>query len=218
MHYQFNAVNGAYFNTRTRALNNVLYWIAQIIGSWLFGFLLDLPYRRSIKARYGLGFLFLLTMGIWGGGYAFQRDFTRESTSHKPPVNYEGKDWAESGYLGPMFLYFFYGFFDAAWQTSVYWFMGSLTNNSRKLANYAGFYKGIQSTGAAIVWRLDSIKIPYMNLFASSWALMAGSLIIAAPLIYNVKDHVDLEQDLKFSDATVQDVELTGFKGADGEI
>jgi hypothetical protein len=32
-------------------------------------------------------------------------------------------------------------------------FMGSLTNNSRKLANFAGFYKGIQSAGAAITWR-----------------------------------------------------------------
>lgn len=31
--------------------------------------------------------------------------------------------------------------------------MGALTNNSRKLANFAGFYKGIQSAGAAIAWR-----------------------------------------------------------------
>lgn len=30
--------------------------------------------------------------------------------------------------------------------------MGSLTNNSRKLANFAGFYKGIQSAGAAAMW------------------------------------------------------------------
>ena len=30
--------------------------------------------------------------------------------------------------------------------------MGSLTNNSRKLANFAGFYKGIQSAGAAVTW------------------------------------------------------------------
>lgn len=36
------------------------------------------------------------------------------------------------------FLYMFYGFYDAAWQTCVYWFMGALTNNGRKLANYAG--------------------------------------------------------------------------------
>ena len=31
--------------------------------------------------------------------------------------------------------------------------MGSLSNNGRKLANFAGFYKGIQSAGAAGMWR-----------------------------------------------------------------
>lgn len=32
-------------------------------------------------------------------------------------------------------------------------YMGSLSNNARKLANFAGFYKGIQSAGAAGMWR-----------------------------------------------------------------
>lgn len=36
---------------------------------------------------------------------------------------------------------------------SIVRFMGSLSNNSRKLANFAGFYKGIQSVGQAITWR-----------------------------------------------------------------
>ena len=30
-------------------------------------------------------------------------------------------DWSTRGYVGPMFLYIFYGFYDAAWQTCVYW-------------------------------------------------------------------------------------------------
>ena len=50
--------------------------------------------------------------------------------------------------------FMFYGFFDAAWQTCVYWFMGALTNNGRKLANFAGFYKGIQSAGSAVTWAI----------------------------------------------------------------
>lgn len=61
-----------------------------------------------------------------------------------------------------------------------------MTNNSRKLANFAGFYKGIQSAGAAIIWRLDGLDNPppYMNLFASCWALLTGSLLIALPVIF----------------------------------
>jgi hypothetical protein len=85
--------------------------------------------------------------------------------------------------------------------------MGAITNNSRKLANFAGFYKGIQSGGAAIHWRLDGMKKPYMNLFASCWILLAGSLVIALPvMILKIKDTVPVEEDLKFTDETIEDV------------
>lgn len=203
--YQFNGVNSAYFNTRTRALNSVLYWMAQIFGAAIFGVCLDLPYRRVIRARVGWCVLMMLTMAVYGGGYAFQSGYSRDTTSNDS--NYTGKDWSDAGYLGPMFLYFFYGFFDASWQTCVYWFMGSLTNNGRKLANYAGFYKGIQSAGAAVMWRLDALNEPYMTELGSSWGLLAGSLIFALPLILmRVKDHVDVVEDLKFSDETMDDI------------
>lgn len=202
--YQFNEVNSAYFNTRTKALNNTLYWTMQIFGAAIFGFALDLPFRRTMRAKVGWAVLFILTMCIWGGGYAFQTTYTREETT---AASYTGKDWTDSGYIGPMFLYMFYGFYDAAWQTCVYWFMGALTNNGRKLANYAGFYKGIQSTGAAIIFRLDAQKISFMGGFASSWGLLAGALIFALPLILlRVQDHVAVEEDLKFSDETLADV------------
>jgi len=88
--------------------------------------------------------------------------------------------------------------------------MGALTNNGRKLANFAGFYKGIQSAGSAIIWRLDAVKKPYINLFASCSALLGGSLLIALPVILTkIKDHVTIEEDLKFSDETYQDVAPT---------
>ena len=88
--------------------------------------------------------------------------------------------------------------------------MGALTNNGRKLANFAGFYKRIQSAGSAIMWRLDGVEKPYINLFASCWALLGGSLLIALPLILTkIKDHVTIEEDLKFSDETYQDVAPT---------
>jgi hypothetical protein len=88
--------------------------------------------------------------------------------------------------------------------------MGALTNNSRKLANFAGFYKGIQSAGSAVIWRLDSNKTPLINLLGSCWGLLAGGLLFALPLILTkIKDHVPLEEDLKFSDETIEDVAPT---------
>src|SRR5690242_9621111 len=85
--------------------------------------------------------------------------------------------------------------------------MGAISNNSRKLANFAGFYKGIQSAGAAIIWRLDGLKVPYMNLFISCWVLLAGSLVVALPvMLVKIKDTVPVEEDLKFTDETLEDV------------
>lgn len=88
--------------------------------------------------------------------------------------------------------------------------MGALSNNGRKLANFAGFYKGIQSAGGAIAANIDARQIPYMTQLAINWGLLAGSLVIAAPVIlYYVKDTTPLEEDLKFSDETVADVAPT---------
>jgi hypothetical protein len=124
--YQFNAVNLARFNIRTRALNNTVYWIAQIFGASFFGFALDISrWRRTTRAMVAWGVLMLLTLGIWAGGYVFQKGFTRADVNNGTPANKDddpsGMDWQTPGYLGPMFLYIFYGFYDASWQTCVYW-------------------------------------------------------------------------------------------------
>ena len=47
-------------------------------------------------------------------------------------------------------------------------YMGALSNSGRKAANYAGFYKGIQSAGAAVFWRLDGLKTPYNTMFGAT--------------------------------------------------
>lgn len=89
--------------------------------------------------------------------------------------------------------------------------MGALSNSGRKMANYVGFYKGIQSAGAAVMWSLDSHKTSFMAEFASTWGLLAFSIICAAPVIWlKVKDHVTVEEDLIFSDETLADVLPTG--------
>jgi hypothetical protein len=122
--YQFNAVNGRKFNTRTAALNNVLYWSMQIVGAFIFGYALDHKgVRRSMRARIVWVVILALTMGIWGGGYAFQKTYTRQeedpTINPNPPVF----DWTTPGYVGPMFLYMFYGLYDAAFQTCAYWYV-----------------------------------------------------------------------------------------------
>jgi hypothetical protein len=121
--YQQNAVNGAHFDTRTKALNNLLYYLAQIVAAVIWGYLLDIQgVRRSLRAKLTWGVLVVLTFVIWGGGYVYEEGYTRESVDPKLNPDFVPTDWSTPGYVGPMFLYIFYGFYDAAWQASVYWY------------------------------------------------------------------------------------------------
>ncbi|KAJ5622343.1 hypothetical protein N7528_005575 [Penicillium herquei] len=204
--YQQNAVNSAHFTTRTKALNGLLYWLAQIIAAGIWGNLLDMTrLQRSVRAKINWFVLVVLTFAIYGGGYAYEKTYTRASV--QASTGFQATDWTSSGYVGPMFLYIFYGFYDAAWQASIYWFMGALSNSGRRSANYVGFYKGIQSVGAAVSNNLDARSLSYKKEFISNWVLLAGSLIFAAPVIFmKIRDHVAVEDDLAGTDETIADV------------
>ena len=85
--------------------------------------------------------------------------------------------------------------------------MGALGNSGRKLANVAGFYKGLQSAGAAVMWSLDNDETSYMAEYASNWGLLAGALLFAAPVVFmRIKDTVSIEEDLQDVDETIEDV------------
>lgn len=205
--YQFNEFNAALFNVRTRSLNSLLYWAAQIFGALGWGYILDWKFTsRRIRARVYHLILFVITMALWGGGLKVEQRATREEfLAGTIPL----WDWTDRGYIGPMFLYIFYGMYDAIYQTYCYWLMGTLSNSSRKLAIYAGFYKGLQSAGAVVVWRLDAIGLPFKNVFASTWALCVGGLLIALPMVwFKVLDHADLVADAEFTGETVANTDI----------
>lgn len=126
--YQTNSINGAHFDTRTKALNSVLYYSAQIIAALILGYILDIEkVRRSVRAKSAWGMLFVMTMAIWGGGYAWAKKYTRADVA---APDFKPTDWQTPGYVGPMFLYMFYGFYDALWQATVYWYVKPTKSNT----------------------------------------------------------------------------------------
>ncbi|KAF8224043.1 MFS general substrate transporter [Tricholoma matsutake] len=191
--WQFNDYNGTLFNIRARALNNLVYWIAQIFGSLAMGFLLDQRnLGRRVRAFAGWGFLFIFVFFVHIWAYFYQKTYTRASV---PPAA-QRMDIFDHGYTGKIFLYVFCGFLDAMWQTTSYWLMGAMSNDPAKLAHFAGFYKSMQSAGAAGVWRADAVKAPFMNIFISTWVLLVGGLVVALPMIHlRVKEHTDIEDE-----------------------
>ncbi|KAK9687543.1 hypothetical protein K7432_014749 [Basidiobolus ranarum] len=170
--YQFGDINGVLFNVRTRSFNNAWYWAFQMLGAFLLGSFLDSKRlgRRS-RALYGLYGVSIIIMAVWGGGLALQLQYTRESLVGKVPIDFiqnPGAFWPK------WVLYSLYGLLDAATQTYAYWLIGTLTNDSTVLARYSGYYKGIQSAGGAIAWRIDAVGTSYLVEFIICWALLAA--------------------------------------------
>ncbi|KAK4703723.1 hypothetical protein P7C70_g2495, partial [Phenoliferia sp. Uapishka_3] len=178
--WQFNDFNGALFTLRTRALNAMLYYLFQVLGASAFGYAMDLKsFRRKNRAWVGLGFVAVLVMVVWGCSYDFQKGYTRADIGVVERI-----DFKSPGYARHVVLYIWMGIMDSIWQNYAYWLMGAMSNEAPQLAYLIGFYKAIQSAGAAGVSAMDNDLVPYMTMLAVSWAICAAALVFIAPLIH----------------------------------
>ncbi|KAI9742887.1 MAG: hypothetical protein M1818_003616 [Claussenomyces sp. TS43310] len=182
--YQQNSVNGKTFTLRTRSLNGALYWFAQIFGGLFIGLILDLPrVSRPTRARIGWAVLFVTGMAIWGGGYAFQLwENRRLAGGHKQDLDLDDSAIV----VGPIFLYIFYGMYDALWQGYCYWIIGATSNATAVAAVLVGAYKTFQATGGAMAWRINALNSPALTQLGMNWGLSMGSLVIALPMAWTV--------------------------------
>ncbi|XVF33044.1 hypothetical protein REPUB_Repub17cG0134400 [Reevesia pubescens] len=190
--YQFNNVNGLMFNLRTRGLNNVFYWGAQMIGSVGSAYILDFSFKsRRTRGLVGVGIVAVLGTAIWAGGLANQLDYTYDKLPKRLDFKKSGNDFA-----GPFVLYFCFGLLDAMFQSLVYWVIGALADNSETLSRYAGFYKGVQSAGSAVAWQVDKNKVPLLNQLIINWVLTTLSYPLLGFLVYKaVKDDSNSAED-----------------------
>lgn len=184
--YQQNNVNGYTFDIRSRSLNGALYWIAQMFGGLIIGALQDLSFlSRPNRARVGWAFLLATGMAIWGGGYAFQKWQDRYfAAGHYQDVDYQ--DGSIS--TGPIFLYIFYGAYDAFWQGFSYWLIGTESNSTERAAVLVASYKTFQAAGAAMAWRINAKGKSGMTQLGMDWGLCIGALIIVLPTVWTVTE------------------------------
>ncbi|KMZ70139.1 hypothetical protein ZOSMA_1G01120 [Zostera marina] len=177
--YQFNNVNGLLFNLRTSGLNNAFYWGAQMLGSFGIGYVLDFSCSsRRRRGFIGITLVTITSILVWGGGFANQLRYTDGKWEDKI-------DFKDSGFrfAAPFVLYFSYGLLDAMFQSLVYWVIGSLADDSETLSRYSGFYKGVQSAGAAVAWQIDQKKTPLLSQLLINWSLTTVSFPLLAVLV-----------------------------------
>lgn len=177
--YQFNNVNGLMFNLRTRGLNNVFYWGAQMLGSVGIGYVMDFSFQsRRTRGLVGIGIVALFGTAIWGGGLASQLNYSHDDPPKRLDFKTSGNDFA-----GPFVLYFSYGLLDAMFQSMVYWVIGALADDSETLSRYTGFYKGVQSAGAAVAWQVDTHKVSLLSQLIINWSLTTVSYPLLVVLV-----------------------------------
>lgn len=154
------AITANLFNGRTRALTSLLTGVGSVLGSIVIGQLTDnLPWGRRKRALASTIIVIIFNCVVWGCGLGFQVQFTRANTVVRgEPLPW---DWsAPHGVaVGPILLLMAYYVADAMFQGLAYYTMASLTNEPFKLARMAGYYKGVQSAGAAVSYGMDAVKV-----------------------------------------------------------
>ncbi|KAF9285420.1 hypothetical protein BGZ68_003902 [Mortierella alpina] len=173
--YQFNDFNGFNFNIRTRSLNSLIFWVAQIIGALVLGYLLDrIPVKRPKRAKLGLLVIALLFMATWIAALMMQlkHKWERKALQRKELIDYGHG----TNYTGLLAIYAMFGFCDAAFAVYCFWIMGALSNKHDELSRYAGFFKSIQSLGSAVAAPLDLAQTPLLAYLITNWILCAISI------------------------------------------
>ncbi|GME69479.1 unnamed protein product [[Candida] boidinii] len=114
-------------------------------------------------------------------------------------------DYRESKcYIGPMFLFMFFGFFDACWQSYCYWLIGTNSNSPRENSVLVGIFKTCQCCSGIMTWRLNALHIRSINQLIISWSFLLGSLIISIPTTFRISDsnvplalgHAEIQQTI----------------------
>ncbi|KAF9131939.1 hypothetical protein BGW39_001105 [Mortierella sp. 14UC] len=190
--YQFNDFNGYNFNIRTRCLNSIVFWVAQIVGALVVGHLLDrLPWKRPKRAMLGLWVVAVLFMATWIGAFMMQVKHNWQRKVFNPAlIDFEhGPIYSELLVIFTMF-----GFCDAAFAVYCYWLMGALSNKHDELSRYAGFFKAIQSLGSAVAAPLDLAQTPLFAFLITNWVL-CGISIAAMFLVCRTVTDTTIEND-----------------------
>ncbi|KAJ1860866.1 hypothetical protein LPJ73_001202 [Coemansia sp. RSA 2703] len=197
--YQYGPYNGVLFTLRTRGLNSMLYWAAQMAAASAVSLLHD----HASMTRRARGLASLVTVAVitnitWVCTLVVQLRYTRGPDATHAQSDYPGGliDFAEPRRAaGPILLFCLMGAADAHLQSFAYWLIATTTSDAQMLARYAGFYKGVQSLGAAIAWLLDAQGVSLLAQLIVNWALFNVAMPFTALVAWRIKSQEDAVDD-----------------------
>lgn len=227
--WQQTVFNGYFFSLRTRGLNSLLYWLAQMFGAMIIGWVLDtqLMTRRN-RAWAAWALTFVVCWTVWGGSYKVLLEFKDYYASQGMTLRQYAEDtdrigldihcgyhtvpchddpWTASNpYGGRAVLYLCMGLIDACTQCFCYSLFGMMSNDIAKLAYLTGLYKAVQSAGNVAGWGMENNKKSFEEQLGVAWALNVGGLLFVVPLlIWRVTNHTTLERELNTEIAAIDE-------------
>ncbi|TPX12945.1 uncharacterized protein E0L32_006590 [Thyridium curvatum] len=178
------SVNGRYFNLRTRAMNNVCFYLVQLPASVGCAYLTDrLPYGRRVR-----GYIALAVLGVvvWAGWIALLVWVLVSPSWATPPVG--GVDWTSSDFGGPFVLYLVFGVLYGSHQLIGMWVMGTFTNEPTTLAIYGGLWKGVAASGVAVQFGMAAAEVTYHSQIAVALSTQLISIPIMVWLVSRAEE------------------------------
>lgn len=218
--WQQTVYNGYFFSLRSRGINSLLYWLAQMVGALIMGFLVDTPHiSRRLRAWCGWALATTVCWASWGGAYEIILQMQKYYARHGMTLRQYAEDFSRIGldihcgynpvpchsnpwhgpnpYAGRAILYFCLGLMDACTQVFCYSLFGMLSNDISKLAYCTAMYKAVQSAGNVAGWAMENHRRPFATQLGVAWGLNVGGLLFVVPLlIWRVTDHTTWEREL----------------------
>ncbi|KAK2750125.1 hypothetical protein FQN57_004620 [Myotisia sp. PD_48] len=153
------ALNAHYFDLRTRAMNNVIFYAVALPGSVLVTYLTDmLPFSRRKRGLIALSVLAVIDIGGWIAALAW---VSISDTYKNPPQG--GVSWSDANFAGPFVIYVVFGVLYTCHQLIGMWVMGTFTNDPRNLAVYGGIWKGVAGGGLAVSFGMNSAGVSHQS-------------------------------------------------------
>ncbi|KAL1405554.1 hypothetical protein Q8F55_009192 [Vanrija albida] len=186
--YQASVVSALY-NARTRALSSFLTNLGAILGANAIGAVLDhTPLKRRGRALTAFALVASLQLLMYASAIAFQVQYALQRPDAARGVAARHWDWSDPRTRGPLLLFLVFFIGDAAYQGLAYYILSSLTNDPFRLARMTGYYKGLQSAGAAISFGMDAVHTPYLTEVLVCFALVLVAFPLALLVVLRIKD------------------------------
>ncbi|KAM3547563.1 hypothetical protein MY1884_009525 [Beauveria asiatica] len=178
------SMSGRYFNLRTRAMNNIIFYLVQLPASVACAYLTDrLPFRRSVRGYISIGILGIFVFSGWNELLVW---VSVSATWASPPNG--GVDWTDDNFRGPFVLYLVFGSLYGSHQPIGMWVMGTLTNEPTVLAIYGGLWKGVAAGGVAVQFGMVAAQVSYQAQITFALALQVISIPIMLVLMMRARE------------------------------